>query len=139
MKIFLIVPVLLMVSSAALYWSDVPLAPAHSDSGDCASCHDGSVPRNHSEAFIRVDHGPAAFDDRQSCMGCHQSNGCDDCHLSEKPQWHSTASCDPAGSPANRDEHVRIGAAHRTSCMECHSMSFQTQCALCHLPEEWPR
>ena len=103
------------------------------------SCHAGSALRNHTDAFIRIEHGPAACDDRQSCMGCHEKSACNDCHLNEKPEWHSDAFCDPAGSAQNRDDHVRGAAIREGVCMECHATRFHTQCSECHTRGEWPR
>lgn len=140
MRTILFASVLLLTSSSALYWTTRPLTPPHLQSADCASCHEGSILNNHTAAFIRADHGPAAHDDRPSCMGCHQSeDDCIACHLAEQPQWHSEAFCDPAGGAKQRDEHVRVAAAHSGACLECHATRFHTQCTQCHTQGEWPR
>lgn len=139
MRMIMFASVLILTLSSALYWSNVPLVPAHGESGDCASCHAGSVLSNHTDAFIRTGHGQSALDDRQSCMGCHATEGCNDCHLSKRPEWHNEAFCNPGGSPKNRDEHLRGAAARSGACMECHAARFHMQCSECHIRDEWPR
>lgn len=129
---------LLLAGSRALYWTTVPLEPGHTRAGDCASCHEGSVMRNHTDQFLRVDHGPPALSGRQSCMGCHKTESCTDCHSTEQPEWHTEAFCNPARSADDRDEHLLVGAARRDVCMECHAPRFHGHCAECHTREEWP-
>ena len=128
---------LLLTGSRALYWTTVPLQPGHSRSADCASCHDGSVLRSHNDQFIRIDHGHAALDDRQSCMGCHDPESCTTCHSTEQPEWHTEAFCNPDRSASDRDEHLLVATARRRSCMECHAPRFHGHCSDCHTREEW--
>ena len=106
---------------------------------NCAACHEGRVPRTHGPEFVRVTHGPAANADRTACLGCHQADTCDECHLETAPEWHTEAFKKPELGPKEREEHARIGIERRDNCRECHTQRFQKQCAKCHTPEEWSK
>jgi hypothetical protein len=127
-------------ANAAIRWRDVPL---HDDtcvrSGSCASCHQGSIPNNHTVEFLEESHGSVARTNRESCMTCHEQRQCADCHDNEMPAWHNLLLCRPARGEKERNAHMHIANQHRQSCMECHSRQFQTQCSNCHIMDEWKR
>ncbi|MEK7468680.1 MAG: hypothetical protein AAB074_14815 [Planctomycetota bacterium] len=129
---------LLVVALSAAAWlahegvSGVSCAKA----GDCASCHKGSPPTTHTPAFVEEGHGPAALQNQASCLGCHKRESCDECHAKERPKWHTSGFRAPGRGREEREEHIRISAAHRESCGECHARRFASQCAECHRPDE---
>jgi hypothetical protein len=106
---------------------------------NCAECHEGSVPRTHTAAFVELDHGPAALAGRQSCLGCHEPPACDECHRRTPPPWHTDAFRHPGRGAAERSEHGRAALERGSNCLECHDNAFQSQCATCHQRSEWPR
>ncbi|KAF0240434.1 MAG: hypothetical protein FD180_4936 [Planctomycetota bacterium] len=105
-------------------------------SGDCARCHKGSPPSTHTPGYVAEGHGPAALLNRASCLGCHKRESCDECHLKERPKWHTSGFRAPGRGREEREEHVRVAAAHRQACGECHAVRFASQCAECHRPDE---
>ncbi|HJP02133.1 MAG TPA: hypothetical protein QF764_10225 [Planctomycetota bacterium] len=107
------------------------------DSSNCSSCHEGSVQQTHVSEFLLESHGQAARADRQDCLGCHQPESCDDCHLDQAPLWHTEAFCNPGLSAENRDVHSSEGRSRRSDCLECHATRFFVQCGDCHDPLEW--
>ncbi len=139
--ILIIIPSTLVVMVLANLGEEERDAPTYHDTGvrsnDCASCHEGSVPNNHTVAFLEESHGCVARTHRESCMTCHAQKQCADCHDNEQPSWHNMLLCTPAGGERQRNEHMRIANQHRGSCMECHSSNFQIQCSTCHTMDEW--
>tara|TARA_B100001964_G_scaffold245413_1_gene332177 strand:- start:1641 stop:2105 length:465 start_codon:yes stop_codon:yes gene_type:complete len=132
--------VVIAFANAALRWSEEPFhAGACGRSGDCTSCHQGTVPDNHTEKFVTKSHGCLARENRDSCLTCHQQRQCADCHDNEKPSWHSPLFCTPAKGVKQRNEHMHLAIEHRQSCLECHRGHFQTQCSDCHVLDEWNR
>ncbi|MEW5847421.1 MAG: hypothetical protein AB2A00_01360 [Myxococcota bacterium] len=134
-----LVPVALVVASAALTSgrNEGARTAAHRVGARCADCHEGSVLPTHSGEFVQRGHGAEARGEgRASCQSCHEENSCAACHAREKPTWHSASLMVPGAGPDSRNNHARIGAARRESCGECHMVSFQRQCAECHLAKE---
>ncbi|MBI4602157.1 MAG: hypothetical protein HY721_09375 [Planctomycetes bacterium] len=121
---------------AALVRLSAPGSAACAKSGDCARCHRGSAPATHTPAYVRCGHGPPAVADRGSCLGCHEEKECGDCHLKEKPEWHTEALRKPDLDRAAREEHISRAAEHRGACAECHASRFHDQCAMCHRFDE---
>jgi len=132
-----------IMAIAAVYWISTPVpgvaGPAHATLGECVECHEDSVPLTHTSAFVDLEHGVAAADDRILCLGCHEASDCDDCHLTEPPAWETDAFRHPDRGPNERDEHLTLSSAHADSCMECHTQRFQVECATCHRADEWLR
>lgn len=94
--------------------------------------------QTHTVDFRDRVHGLAAQAERQGCLGCHETNTCDECHQEEPPAWHSELFRDTQRGSAWLDEHITIGVVHRQACLECHAQRFHVQCADCHLLTEWP-
>ncbi len=136
--VFYLAVLVLAIANAALRWRE---QPGHGEScvhsGDCASCHQGSIPSNHTLEFREESHGCLARGNRDSCMTCHEQRQCADCHDHMQPAWHNPLFCTPAKGEKQRNEHMDIAIRHRQSCLECHSEQFQTQCSDCHVLDEW--
>ena len=104
---------------------------------DCSSCHEGSVQQTHVPDFVLESHGPAARADRETCMGCHEREGCDECHLDEAPLWHTDEFRNPGRGAEERGVHSSEAMSRRSDCLECHATRFFVQCGECHDPLEW--
>lgn len=126
------------VASQASSGPSSPPANACRPGTNCAECHEGSVPRTHTPAFVEKDHGTAARVGRESCLGCHEVPACDDCHRRVAPRSHTEAFRHPARGAPERAEHGRSAHESGSNCLECHGDRFLSQCAACHRPEEWP-
>ena len=98
MRALAAIAILCIMGTLAFNWSHTPVSSAPcGQHNNCATCHQGSAPRTHTAEFVEAGHGPAAFLDRQQCLGCHQQqDSCDDCHLKTPPAWHSEDFCRPA-------------------------------------------
>ena len=138
MRALAAIAILCIAAGLAFNWSETPVSSAPcGQHNNCASCHQGSAPRTHTAEFVAAGHGPAAYLNRQQCLGCHQKQeSCDSCHLKTPPLWHTEGFRHPALGVQQRDEHALIATKHRTACGECHTLRFQDQCASCHRPDE---
>jgi hypothetical protein len=83
---------------------------------DCASCHQTTLPQNHTQQWRRAGHGTTAALDRESCATCHQPSSCVSCHAESKPRTH-------VGS---------FGAPLDNHCLTCHEPVQAEGCGACH-------
>ena len=102
----------------------------------CDKCHPKSFPlepANHTQTFVRKDHGQKALADAAYCSMCHQLKFCTDCHTGKKPaKWL------PAGEkvvPSShklgtwRNKHGKLYLAGQGMCASCHD---GPSCQRCH-------
>jgi hypothetical protein len=87
----------------------------HTPTG-CASCHETTMPRSHTNEWRRGGHGLTAGLDRSGCATCHKPDTCTSCHAETPPRSHT------AGWGAPSDRH----------CMTCHFPLQSQGCVVCH-------
>jgi hypothetical protein len=82
----------------------------------CTSCHQTTMPDNHTQQWRRVGHGVTAALDRDNCSTCHQPASCQSCHSESKPRTHVGM----------------FGAPMNNHCITCHEPLQSEGCAACH-------
>jgi hypothetical protein len=103
----------------------------------CDKCHPPGFnlqPSDHTQAFIRLDHGKRASTDGAYCAMCHQLKFCNDCHQGRKvPSWlvagqqvipkdHKVVTW--------RSNHGKLFLAGKGLCASCHD---GLSCQRCHV------
>jgi hypothetical protein len=115
-------------------------ALSHANPSQCASCHEGRRPANHSAGDCSQCHTPTAW---KTAIFNHTAAGatdCASCHAQVRPAEHYVGQCSlchVAGTvwvPATVDH----AAANLTDCQSCHAKIRPTthyvgQCSLCHI------
>ncbi len=97
----------------------------HGISNECEVCHtkltEFTKPSSH-DSFWPEKHGKMMeFQDRDSCLMCHQEDTCQVCHQTQKPRNHNNL--------FRRRTHGIQAAFDRSSCLECHR---NDECEVCH-------
>jgi hypothetical protein len=105
---------------------------------DCISCHNTSMPRDHTNTWRTLSHGFMAEGNRERCLTCHKQDFCVRCHSETAPRTH-------IGNWISRHCawcHFGSGLAPADNCVVCHRTAPHTSaphnvngrlnCILCH-------
>ncbi len=83
----------------------------------CIECHQDKKPRDHNNAWRRVNHGGEAAWNQGRCMVCHEEDYCDRCHSNTKPRSHRSSAW--TSGPT-------------VHCSQCHILTGMVGCSVCH-------
>ncbi len=120
-------------------------------STDCQSCHREldliTAPASHTKHWTKTHGRQMVFDDKESCLICHEEDSCFICHSNNKPKSHSNLwRRKTHGIKASFDRSSCMTCHRSDECLECHQATAPpvtgapfhnqaSQCILCHFPQ----